>query len=161
MTADVWLYVRLVRLADGWRGARPTARVAIVVALAGAAMALAALIFTAVHDSYERPELWADTRVVNGWVAYGVATLVGFRLTRMVLDVRRWLDPRARHLTLWFVYIAFGLLNVAVGSQFLSAAGAAAGAPTGLRFLLNIMAISLSVWWPHPRDFTPLEETTS
>jgi hypothetical protein len=102
-------------------------------------------------EKYE--PFWAWCREINYPLAVVAAIGVFYRLVLMAFDRDRYYTERGIHLLLWFTYIAIALVLVAVGSQHYSEVDAPATWVSGARTLLNIGAIVLTVWWPHPRPY--------
>lgn len=101
--------------------------------------------------------LWEFCRDANRYIAAVAAIGVGYRLMDMALDPARWRDNRARHLMAWFAYIAAGLIVASLGARYYAAGPTPANYISGARMGLNIAAIGLTAWWPHPRKLTHVE----
>lgn len=106
-------------------------------------------------------DIWNACRGANKYIGYAVALLVFIRLADMGFDPARWRDARARHLMFWFAYIAASLIVASAGAAHYEAIDAPANWTSGARTALSAAAIVLSLWWPHPRKFTPIEEADS
>lgn len=101
--------------------------------------------------------VWDACRWSNQYVAIAAAACVTYRLTGMALDRARWHDARALHLLAWFTYIALGLAVAAFAAAHYNAGSTPANWTSGARIGLNMAAIALSIWWPHPARFVPVE----
>lgn len=102
--------------------------------------------------------VWNACRAANYPIGVLAATLVVYRLTSMALDPARWRDTRARHLLAWFAYIAVSLVVAAQGAAYYDASTTPATWLSAVRTALNITAIVLTLWWPHPRRLVHIEE---
>lgn len=101
--------------------------------------------------------LWDFSREANQYVGSIVVLALFARLVPMVLDIARWRDGRARHLMMWFCWIGAATAN-ATAAAFMNN-----GHPSwtsGTRFMLNLVAIALCIWWPHPSRYSPIEDTS-
>ncbi len=121
------------------------------------AMLLAAALGWPLGHLVDLTPLMNACRALNAPLQALAAVGVSYRLMWMFLDRSRWNDPRARHISLWFVYITFSLFVAALASQYY-ASTAVDASPTSLaRTILTLMAIWLTVWWPHPKTYVPVE----
>lgn len=97
--------------------------------------------------------LWDFSREANQYLGSVVVLVLLMRLIPMVLDRQRWRDGRASHTLAWFLWICFATAN-ATAAAFIGN-----GLPSwtsGTRLLLNIVAICLCMWWPHPLRYVPI-----
>lgn len=101
--------------------------------------------------------VWDSCRWANQYVAILAAIGVAYRLSAMALDRPRWGDERARHLLAWFTYIALGLVVSALAAGYYTGGPTSANWTSGARLGLNVGAICLSIWWPHPARYLPVE----
>lgn len=128
-------------------------RIARVLAAVAAAASVLAGAHLALNWDQLQP-LWDFSRAVNGLIGPIVLVFLLARLIPMLLDPTRWRDRRALHLLGWFAWIAFSIVNATAAGWVTD------GTPnwtSGGRLLLNLAAIALCAWWPHPRTYTPLE----
>lgn len=105
----------------------------------------------------EAQPLWDASRHLNQYVGPIVVACLMWRLIPMALDRRRWRDARALHLLAWWSYICIAVGNATAASIITDGAPAW---PAFLNLLLNLAAIALSLWWPHPRKHEPLPNPT-
>lgn len=109
-------------------------------------------------DAGRLQEVWNTCRHINYPLGVAVACGVMYRLVLMAWDRPSWRDQRALHVFAWIVYIALNLVAAAMTSHHYELAGVDATWVSGLRTLLMSGAVVLTVWWPHPQHFTPIEE---
>lgn len=103
-------------------------------------------------------EVWNMCRHINYPLGVLVAVGVVYRLVLMTFDRPRWHDARALHLMFWFAYIAGNLLAAALTSHHYEEVGVDATWASALRTVLMTGGLVLTVWWPHPTRYSPLEE---
>jgi uncharacterized membrane protein YidH (DUF202 family) len=105
------------------------------------------------HDQVDA--VWEACRWANQYVAILAAIAVSYRLVLMVLDRERWRSASGRHLLAWFAYIALGLIVSGFAAEHYNGGPTDANWTSGARTSLHVVAICLSLWWPHPRRFVP------
>jgi hypothetical protein len=104
-------------------------------------------------------EIWNQCRYFNQYLAILAAVGVGYRLAMMVLDPERRRDARSLHLIAWFGYIGISLFTSAVGASYYNASVTPANWTSGARTGLHLVAIALTIWWPHPRNLLHIGRT--
>jgi hypothetical protein len=103
----------------------------------------------------EAQPLWDASRQLNRYIGPIVVACLLWRLIPMALDRRRWSDARALHLLAWWSYICVSVGNATAAAVV---SNGPPEWPAFLRLVLNLVAIALSVWWPHPKKYEPMEE---
>lgn len=122
-----------------------------VVAVALAVLGIAVIINGGVPDAQS---MWNFSREANKILGPLVVAGIVWRLLPMVLDPARWRDSRAAHVLAWYLYISVSIANATFAAYVTD------GTPTypsAIRMILNVVAIALCAWWPHPRKYVPLE----
>jgi hypothetical protein len=121
------------------------------------AVGIGSLVYLAETYTSGASEVWNMCRHVNYPLGCLVAAGVTYRLVLMACDRPRWHDVRAMHLMLWFTYIIGNLLAAAMTSRHYDDAGVDATWVSGFRTCLMLGGLALTVWWPHPEKYIPIE----
>lgn len=101
-------------------------------------------------------DFWQMCLQANRFMAVVAASAVCYRLAGMGMDLwfehrsRAGCDARTLHLFAWFCYVVGGLLVTAFGARYYAAGPTPANWISGFRTMLLMVAIALSMWWPHP-----------
>lgn len=103
-------------------------------------------------------DVWNICRDLIQVIAPLATVAVGYRLTSMILDKPRWKDVRALHLMAWFTIVMIGLITSAGAANYYSRQGDDASPWSMLRLIVVISMLGLSIWWPHPKRYVPIEE---
>lgn len=111
---------------------------------------------------FDLPDSWVwfynACRDVNAPLQAIAAVGVSYRLLNMALDRPRWSDTRGRHISLWFAWVTVSLFTGAIASNYYAASAIDANAASVSRTALTLSAIVLTLWWPHPKVWTPVEQ---
>lgn len=130
----------------------PVRRIDIIAATV--AVAVGVIMMLGGVPEVEAQHLWDVSGQLNRYIGPVVVACLLWRLIPMALDPGRWRDSRALHLLAWWAYICISVGNAT------AAAVINPGTPKWPAFgvlVLNLVAIALSLWWPHPRKYEPLE----
>lgn len=110
---------------------------------------------------FDLPDEWVwlynTCRAINAPLQALAAVGVSYRLLNMALDRPRWQDRRARHISLWFAWVTVSLFTGAIASNYYASTDIDANAASVSRTLLTLSAIVLTLWWPHPKSWSPVE----
>lgn len=150
--ALAWAERQALHQEDPMPNAPRSRRIDVTAATVAVAVAMLMVVIGVPH--IDGQPLWDASRQLNRYVGPIVVACLLWRLIPMALDRRRWRDSRALHLLAWWSYICVSVGNATAAAVITSGPPEW---PAFLRLLLNLVAIALTIWWPHPRKYQPTE----